>query len=238
MEVWKKRSRREEKGGTDVRDNRLMVLLFAVLVAVLFDVLVITVYVIRLDNRLLDSDDGADTTSPRVSRAVPAVTSSPESEDETARGDAGNVAPSSVAAWDPHREMLDLRRRVDELFDDSFARFPEALIGDTTDDATTFSPTIDIEQDADAYTVTVDLPGVSPENVEVNVSGRRVTVSGTRTETRESTDEEGQVIRRERFTGSFERSFTLPGAIDATEVETEHEDGVLTITIPKDEHMT
>lgn len=93
---------------------------------------------------------------------------------------------------------------------------------------------VDVSESDKEYTVKAELPGVRKEDIEVAVDRGTVTIA-TRT-TREAEQKQGErLIRRERYTGSAQRSFTLDAAIDESRVDAAYENGVLTMTLPKKE---
>jgi HSP20 family protein len=94
-------------------------------------------------------------------------------------------------------------------------------------------PSVDLHEGKDAYTLKADLPGVSKDNLELNVVDDVVTLKGHRSQEQER-DEEGY-HRVERSYGSFQRAFRIPGGIDATRVEAKFDNGVLSVTLPKRE---
>ena len=96
-----------------------------------------------------------------------------------------------------------------------------------------FGPALDVEEDAEAFTLHVELPGVRAEDVEVALEENVLTVSGERAF---YADKETDGFRRiERSFGRFHRAVRLPDRVDATRVSAVHRDGVLTITVPKAE---
>jgi len=92
-------------------------------------------------------------------------------------------------------------------------------------------PHVDIKDEDTQYLIIADLPGVAPENVEVTLDGQLLTIQGHRS-TELDAHEEG-FTRRERFSGSFMRQFTLPGNADATHISASADKGVLSVIIPK-----
>jgi HSP20 family protein len=92
-------------------------------------------------------------------------------------------------------------------------------------------PAMDVSEDDKAVTFRVDLPGLGPKDVEVEVSGDRLSIRGTRRE--ERTEGDGGRERRERFVGSFARTVTLPPYADGEKAEASYDKGVLTVTAPK-----
>lgn len=94
------------------------------------------------------------------------------------------------------------------------------------------SPAIDIDETDSTYLVTADLPGVKKEDLKVDLSGNRLTISAER---KYSSGESRKNERRERFHGTYQRSFTLPTGVDAEKIDASFAEGVLRIQIPKAE---
>jgi len=76
------------------------------------------------------------------------------------------------------------------------------------------------------------LPGVDKENIDVNLENGMLSIRGEK-HTETESDKDDKHHRRERFHGTFARSFTLPDSIDADKVDAAYKDGVLTLAIPK-----
>ena len=89
-------------------------------------------------------------------------------------------------------------------------------------------PTLDVRETDDEYLVMVDLPGVKPDDVTVELEDQLLTISGTRVPV-----ETGEAQRLERFYGAFERTLTLPKGIDPNAIAADYADGVLTLHVPK-----
>lgn len=130
----------------------------------------------------------------------------------------------AVVRWEPSREMEAFQSDMNRLFD-SFFR-PEQGRG-----VRHWAPATDLIQDGDDLVLKLDLPGMTEDAVAVEVEGSVLTVSGERSEERES--EEGGHLRRERSFGKFTRSFTLPEGTDPDAIQGSFENGVLEIRIPK-----
>ncbi|WP_372789812.1 Hsp20/alpha crystallin family protein [Paraconexibacter sp.] len=94
-------------------------------------------------------------------------------------------------------------------------------------------PAMDLVENGDHYLLTADLPGLSSDDVAIEVEDHVLTVSGERTHATEN--REGRYLRVERASGSFRRSLTLPEGIDADGIGAAFDNGVLQITIPKPE---
>ena len=123
-----------------------------------------------------------------------------------------------LATWDPVRELDDLARRVDSLWDTGFGgRFDR------------WSPLADVEEHDDAYTVEIEVPGVRRDDVEIELQDRTLTVSGEV----EEKERRGILHRRTRRVGRFRYAVTLPGEVDPDGVDASLHEGVLTIRVPK-----
>jgi HSP20 family protein len=94
-----------------------------------------------------------------------------------------------------------------------------------------FVPSFDVKESDKAYTFKADLPGLKESDVEISLTGNRLTVSGEREE--EERDESDRYFAYERSYGAFSRTFTLPGGVDAEHVQAEMKNGVLTVSVPK-----
>ena len=138
----------------------------------------------------------------------------------------------NLVRWNPMNEMASFRNRFDRLFDEFFV---PARRGDRSEEMTlsAWNPAADIYETDDAYVVNAEIPGVEKKDIAVDVKGRVLTLSGERSYDNEVKEE--AVYRRERAYGKFQRSFTLPEAVDPEKIAAEFKDGVLKITIPKSE---
>lgn len=135
--------------------------------------------------------------------------------------------------WDLLREMSQLQRDIDEVFRGTglgrlFSPGLEAEL------ALRGWPRVNLREDADHLYVEALLPGVAPEQLDMNVLGNTVTLSGERL----PVDHEGNGRtwhRRERGTGKFLRTIELPVDIDPDQVKAEYKNGLLRVTLPKAE---
>ncbi len=92
-------------------------------------------------------------------------------------------------------------------------------------------PAVDIVEEKDRYVLRADVPGVKPEDIEVNMENGILSVSGERHQ--ESTEEAQGMRRVERVSGKFYRRFTLPDTADAEEISARSANGILEVVIPK-----
>ena len=131
----------------------------------------------------------------------------------------------------PNRRLRNLQREVDSLFDRFFDRS-----GDDQGSSAVWAPRTDLVEKDDAFHLRLDVPGMTKEDITINLQNGTLTVSGERTS--ERTDEGEEYVRVERAFGNFHRSFTLPDAVDEENIEATYEDGVLSINVPKTEEST
>lgn len=97
-------------------------------------------------------------------------------------------------------------------------------------------PLLNVYQNDDSYVVTAEMPGLNTEDLEIKVEGDTLTLKGVR---RPLEAGEGfSYHRRERATGTFQRSITLPARVDSERVNATYKDGVLKIALPKEEAVT
>lgn len=95
----------------------------------------------------------------------------------------------------------------------------------------TWIPPVEISERKDAYLVSVELPGVSADEVNITFGEGLLTIQGERHATRDATGE--RVHRSERYYGAFQRSITLPSHVQAEKIEATEQDGVLQVIVPK-----
>ena len=112
----------------------------------------------------------------------------------------------SLARWDPYRDF----------------GFPE-------DAGSTFLPSFDVQETADGYEFTADMPGIRKEDLDIELAGNRITISGQR----KQDESRGTSYAQERSFGTFSRSFTLPEEVESAKVAAELRDGVLHLMVPK-----
>ena len=126
-----------------------------------------------------------------------------------------------ATAWEPFRLMRDLMNW------DPFAEMLPAVTGE----AMVFTPRFEVKETKDAYLFKADLPGIEEKDLDISLTGNRLTVSGKREA--EERQESDTYYAYERTYGSFSRSFTLPDGADVDHAEAELRSGVLTLSVPK-----
>lgn len=132
-------------------------------------------------------------------------------------------APAATAEWSPWSLMRAM------LEGDPFREM--APFFQRTGREMMYMPDFDVKETADAYVFKADVPGLAEKDVEVQLTGNRLTISGKREE--EKKEEKETYYTVERSYGSFSRSFTLPAGVDAEKASADLKDGVLTVSVPK-----
>lgn len=127
------------------------------------------------------------------------------------------MAPS-IVRWDPFSELDELRSRMDRLFGG------DGPVGER------WVPAVDVVRENGSLVVRADLPGITPDEVTIEVDDGILTVAGSHEE-RSDTDEE-RYVRRERRRGAFSRSMVLPAGTDPQTITAHTADGVVEVTIP------
>lgn len=129
--------------------------------------------------------------------------------------------------WDPFREIEQLQRRMDRLFQTLWGERPFWRAG--------VYPLVNISETKDHVFVRAELPGVRPEDLEVTLKNQNLVLRGERKIPSEG--EEVNYHRRERESGFFRRVVRLPVPVDPNQVEATMKDGVLTVTLTKPEEV-
>lgn len=139
-----------------------------------------------------------------------------------------------VTRWDPFSEALSLRDAMNRLFEQAVLQpSGETGRGGSSNSGAVFAPAMDVHETQDGYTIRVSLPGVKPEDVNIQYQQGTLSISGETHE--DEAREQGAYHVRERRSGRFGRTLTLPDAVNADKAEATFEHGVLTLRLPKAE---
>lgn len=136
----------------------------------------------------------------------------------------------TIIKWDPFKNMAVLQDRINKLFDDSF---PNAETTDENLAVNVWKPVVDIYETESVITIAADLPGVSKEDVNVEIKDNVLTISGHRRP--DNTLSEENYYRRERSTGAFQRTFSLRNLVPPDQIRATFKNGVLFVEMPKQE---
>ncbi|HXF05317.1 MAG TPA: Hsp20/alpha crystallin family protein [Blastocatellia bacterium] len=140
-----------------------------------------------------------------------------------------------LVRWKPFDEFFNLYRDIDNLFRRSIADITRELSEFTSEQEFRWpfaGLTVPVESfvDQGKLNLRLELPGVDPKDVEVNVSGNQLTVRGKKSFDRKVEDK--NYFHREIAYGSFERTIQLPEGVDVDKIEATYHNGVLEITMP------
>lgn len=126
--------------------------------------------------------------------------------------------------------LRSLQDEVNELFE---SVFPGGTGNDEESSSTMWSPRMDVTESEDTYRLSIDLPGMSKEDVSIKVQDNRLTIRGERQGEMRSDDE--NVVRMERTFGTFVRTIRLPTSVNEDKIGATFDNGVLSVTLPKTE---
>ena len=131
---------------------------------------------------------------------------------------------AKVARWDPIRDMITMRQAMDRMIDESFAR------GSQSRGTGAWLLPVDAYITEEANIITADVPGITPEEIDITLEGDTLTIRG---EIKRDDTAERKYVLLERPTGPFERTLSINTPIDSDHVEAVFKNGVLTLTLPK-----
>jgi HSP20 family protein len=137
----------------------------------------------------------------------------------------------AIIRWDPFRDMVTLRERMNRAFEDVFAGRGE----DKELTPSAWAPAVDIYETENELVLTAEVPGIAEKDIEIRIEDNTLQLKGERKFEKETKEE--NYHRIERSYGSFYRAFTLPNSIDPESIKAEHEKGVLRITMPKRQEL-
>jgi len=130
----------------------------------------------------------------------------------------------TLVKWMPGG-MLGFQNDFDRLFN-SFINIPEEETS-----LSTFSPSVDIEEKEKEFRIIAELPGLSKEEITINIKDNLLSISGEKKQEKKTEDE--NYHRTERIFGSFQRTFRLPEYADQDNIAAEYKNGILNVSIPK-----
>ena len=127
--------------------------------------------------------------------------------------------------WDPFGDIANIRERVNRIFEESMR---EHFGAPSTPDARGWAPRVDIYETDANLVIDAELPGLSRDDIGIELDGDRLTIKGSR-----KPPEDRSYVRMERPYGPFHRSFAIGAPVDQGGVTAHYRDGVLTIALPK-----
>jgi len=137
----------------------------------------------------------------------------------------------AIIRWDPFRDMVSLREKMNRLFEDVFT----GRGNDKELASSTWAPAVDIFETENELVMSAEIPGIDEKDIEIKLEDNTLTLKGERKFEKETKEE--NYHRIERSYGSFYRAFTLPNSVDLDKIHAEHENGILKITLPKRQEL-
>jgi HSP20 family protein len=137
----------------------------------------------------------------------------------------------TMQRWDPFSEMTSLRQAMDQLLEQSFIRPSGGHMGGQGSNDYGFP--VDVQEQGDTLVVTASLPGVKPDDVDIQIQQNVLLITGQHQEEQER--QQGRYLLVERQTGRFSRALSLPIPVNADACEATYAHGVLRLTLPKAE---
>jgi HSP20 family protein len=138
---------------------------------------------------------------------------------------------ATMMRWDPFQDLRSAQEEMAQM--SPMLAQALGLLGQQQGSATAtaWAPALDISERKDAYLVTVELPGVEADDLEITMEDGLLTIQGERHFAHDSSEQ--QFHRVERRYGAFRRSITLPAQVQAEQIEASFDNGVLQILVPK-----
>jgi len=133
----------------------------------------------------------------------------------------------AIIRWDPFRDLVTIREKMNRLFEDAVSGRSE----DRDLMSGTWSPSVDIYETENEIVLSAEVPGIEDKDIEIKLEDNTLTLRGERKFNKETKEE--NFHRIERSYGSFYRSFSLPNYVDQENIRAEHEHGVLRVFLPK-----
>ena len=134
-----------------------------------------------------------------------------------------------LTRWDPYREMMLIRNRMDRRLNHELAMAPSSW------KSIKWGIALDVAESDDDFMVKASLPGINPDDLEITFNDNQLTIKG---DVKEDTElDEAHYHLRERRYGAFTRSIKLPSGIESDKIEAKYDDGVLKLRLPKAEEV-
>ncbi len=130
----------------------------------------------------------------------------------------------AIVRWRPMRDIFAVQDEMNRMFD--------SFWGDRTgEDDGMLMPPVDVTEKNDKFTVSVELPGLNKDDIKLSLQNNVLTISGSKK--RESETKDDRFHRIERSFGTFCRTINLASSVDASKIDADFKDGILTVNMPK-----
>lgn len=132
----------------------------------------------------------------------------------------------AIVRWDPWRDLAAFERQLDQMM----GRMGGGA-GSGSREQRAWSPSLDVHQEGETMVICAEVAGIDPDQIDISVEDDVLTISGSREDHNEV--EEGQWIRRERYSGQFRRSVSLPPGVDPEQIQASARNGLIEIRVPR-----
>lgn len=149
---------------------------------------------------------------------------------ESSQASSRSEAWPDASDWDPFQEMENMRQMMNQMFQRSMERANHTF---SSFDKSFANPKLDVREEPKEYIVSVDVPGMDKDKLEIETTEQSLTISGERRVEKESKDEQQGYVQMERSYGSFQRTIPMPSNVDTEKISAKYDLGVLTIHLPK-----
>jgi HSP20 family protein len=136
----------------------------------------------------------------------------------------------TLVRWKPFGDLVSMHDRINRLFEDAFKGVEQS-----TDPLASWYPAADIYETKDDYVFKLEVPGLSKDDIKIELNNNTLSIAGEKKEENEVKKE--SYHRIESYSGKFSRSFTLPKNIDSKKVSANMKNGILELHIPKAEEQ-
>ncbi|MBF9018520.1 MULTISPECIES: Hsp20/alpha crystallin family protein [unclassified Oceanispirochaeta] len=128
---------------------------------------------------------------------------------------------------DPWEEMRSLQNEINDLFSDNRIPTTTGLFDRSV------APSIDFIEGENEFTLSCELPGLEEKDIDVSIASNILTIKGNKKS--EEEHKEGKYYKKETWSGSFQRTITLPQTVDNEKISAEMRNGILQVMLPKKE---
>ena len=132
--------------------------------------------------------------------------------------------------YDPWADLQKLQSEINDLFDVG-ARSENAGLFDRS-----VSPSVDIIESEHDFSIICELPGLEQKDIDLSITSNIITIKGEK-KGKNELKEKGKLYKKESWSGSFQRTLSMPESIDSEKIKAELSNGILTINVPKKEEM-
>jgi len=131
---------------------------------------------------------------------------------------------TTLTRWNPWQEIDALQRHMNRMVEDTLAPVAGQVNGFTS-----FAPAVEMTESEEAVQIKLELPGINPDDVNIEVTDRSISISGERRSEKTTADN----TRSEFYYGSFRRIIPLSSRVQNTDAKADYTDGILHVTLPK-----